>query len=228
VGGQFVSSLVFTVERHPMHSWGMYGSFVMASSNTGTFIGGLVATALHRGLDEEQLISWGWRIPFLSGILVSLSGIYLRLYGDEPEIESGDEIDNQNDEEINPIVAALLPSNRRALCSSTFVVMLWSGGFFLSYVWMAIFMEALLDPPIENAFLINSASLLITNCCLFPLAGILSDWYGRSKIMYIGGFLLMALCPIMIYVIQLGHNFATFFAQSTIGLSLALWGAPMW
>ena len=33
VGGQLMSSLVFTLESHPKSQWGLYGSFVMAAAN---------------------------------------------------------------------------------------------------------------------------------------------------------------------------------------------------
>lgn len=78
VGGQLMSSLVFTLEGHPEVHWGVYGSFVMAAANFGTLLGNIVATILESSLTPEQLQSWGWRIPFWSGILVSLSGFYLR------------------------------------------------------------------------------------------------------------------------------------------------------
>lgn len=55
VGGQLMSSLVFTVEGHPRDQWGLWGSLVMASGNFGTFLGGSVAFALRQLLTEEQL-----------------------------------------------------------------------------------------------------------------------------------------------------------------------------
>jgi MHS family proline/betaine transporter-like MFS transporter len=81
VGGQLMSSLVFTLERHPKRRWGLYGSYVMAAANFGTLLGGLVAFVVRRSLSEEALYAWGWRIPFLSGIIVSLSGYYLKHHG---------------------------------------------------------------------------------------------------------------------------------------------------
>jgi MFS family permease len=81
VGGQLMSSLIFTLERHPKSRWGLYGSFVMAAANFGTLLGGLVAFFIRRSLSEEALYTWGWRIPFLSGIIVSLAGYYLKNHG---------------------------------------------------------------------------------------------------------------------------------------------------
>jgi len=43
VGGQLVSSLVYTCENNPRGQWGLYGSFVMAAANFGTLLGGLIS-----------------------------------------------------------------------------------------------------------------------------------------------------------------------------------------
>lgn len=61
VGGQLMSSLVFTLERHPKEKWGLYGSYVMAAANFGTLIGGIVASIIRSSLSDEALRSWGWR-----------------------------------------------------------------------------------------------------------------------------------------------------------------------
>merc|ERR1719223_2339898 len=69
VGGQLMSSLVFTVERHPKRYWGFYGSIVMATANLGTVLGGVMSTIMRISLSDKALYSYGWRIPFLLGIL---------------------------------------------------------------------------------------------------------------------------------------------------------------
>jgi MFS family permease len=63
--------------------------FVLAAANFGTLLGGLVATVLRDNLTDEQLASWGWRLPFLSGIVVSFSGFYLRSHGDPEHVPAG-------------------------------------------------------------------------------------------------------------------------------------------
>ena len=224
VGGQLVSSLVFTLEQNPRHQWGLYGSYVMAAANFGTLLGNIIANSLRSSLSEEQLLDYGWRIPFLSGILVSFCGLYLKYYGDEDAIQhhggSGDKAPG------NPLILAFRRENITALVSASLVPMLWSGGFYISFVWMAIFMDVLIEPPVEGAFFVNEGALFISLCLLFPLAGILSDLFGRTKVMLVGGTSLAVLYPIMLYVISKGNPFAAFLAQSTIGIALSLWGAP--
>ena len=99
VGGQLMASTVFTVEGCKDKSrWGFVGSTVMASANLGTLLGGIVAEIINETLNEDQVHRFGWRIPFLSGILVSVFGIYLRYFEEEEEIGGEQEKDGNTDE----------------------------------------------------------------------------------------------------------------------------------
>ena len=118
----------------------------MASANFGTLLGNVVSFLLRHYLDEESLYNCGWRIPFLSGILVGLCGIYLRYYCEEDTNNlhhSGVE-GNNGTVVTNPIYMALSRDNIRTLAAATFVPMLWCGGVYVSFVWMATFMDKLM------------------------------------------------------------------------------------
>ena len=224
VGGQLVTSLVYTCENNPRSQWGLYGSYVMAAANFGTLLGGLMAYFLRANLTEDQLISWGWRLPFMSGILVSFCAIYLKYYCDDDSIE---QLHTANGEApTNPIRSAFAKGNRMILFSSSLIPMLWAGGFYICFVWMATFMDVLVEPPVPDAFGVNSAALLFSICIFFPFAGALSDKYGRRIPMNIGGLAIAFFCPIMIIAISKGNDIGAFFAQSFLGIALSLYGAP--
>ncbi len=96
-----------------------------------------MATYLRSSLNDDQLHEFGWRIPFLSGVLVSVCGLYLRFFCDEEEIVHGD----PSEVPPNPAIASFARDNIRALISASLVPMLWSAGFYIIFVWMTIFME---------------------------------------------------------------------------------------
>lgn len=219
-----MSSLVYTVESRPKEKWGLYGSFVMAAANIGTLLGGIIGYWIRKSFSHEALVSYGWRIPFWMGLLVSFSGVYLRLYCEETELNT-----HLPDGVVpeNPIVAAFRLRNLRALLSATLVPMLWSGGFYLSFVWMVIYMIDLSDHPVPDAFLVNNTSLFLTVVLGFPPAGMLSDKFGRVKVMSVGGVGMLFLSPFLVHTIGMGNPFGAFFAQSTLGVFLSLWCSPM-
>ena len=221
VGGQLVSSLVYTLENNPKEKWGLYGSFVMAAANFGTLLGGIISFLMRSFLSQDQLESWGWRIPFLSGILVSTVGLYLRYYCDD---DTGGHHGGGNDQKSNPIKEAFSYKNLRALTAASLVPMLWAGGFYMTFVWMATFMDTFIEIP--GAFGINSMALLLSICAIFPIAGMLSDKYGRERTMYTGGILMGVTSPIMIILIAQGNPYLAFCSQFMMGLFLSLWGAP--
>mmetsp|Transcript_34859 Transcript_34859/g.68622 ORF Transcript_34859/g.68622 Transcript_34859/m.68622 type:complete len:479 (+) Transcript_34859:66-1502(+) len=241
-GGQLVSSLVFTVERAPRDRCGLYGSLVMASANSGTLLGMIVAAGLRYALSWDQLVSWGWRIPFWGGILVSLSGFYLKYHVAEerphraaaphprPSVD-----DSSSPPSTNPILLALDRNHRWHVLATFFVSCLWAGCFYVTFVWMPIFMSVIRQPPLANPFAISSVVLLTTNVVFFPVAGYLSDVLGRRRVMAAAGMALALLARPMLAIIDGGPEAVdgTCFsptilaAHVALGLALALYGAPM-
>lgn len=88
-------------------------------------------------------------------------------------------------------------------------------------------MGVLADPPKQHGFWINAMSLLCGLILPLPLAGMLSDYVGRFKVMSCGAIGLAIVGPIGMMIIASGNEMDAFFAQCAIGVFLALFGAPM-
>jgi len=223
VGGQLMSSLVFTLEQNEdrTHRWGLIGSYVLAAANVGTLLGNLVAAFLQNTLSRDEMLAYGWRLPFLSGVVVSFCGLYLRWACEEDGFTN-----NEQHIPKNPLRTAL--RSGRTLLSACLVPMVWSGGFYITFVWMPTFMKDFVVPPVSQPFVINSAALFVM-CLLFPLSGWLSDCCGRERTMKVGGLCFIVIAPLAMMIIGNGNNppFLLFLSQSVLGFSLSLWGAPM-
>jgi len=104
-GGEFVGSIVFLVEHAPQKRRAFFGSL----ANLGALIGGLlgagVAWLMTALLPSAELYDWGWRLPFLSGIIVAGAGLWIRLGVDESPLFR--EMQNKGDIEEWPIRTAL-------------------------------------------------------------------------------------------------------------------------
>ena len=77
-GGEFGSASAMLIEFAPPGQRGLYGSSQSVSQTLAFILGGLCGYALNQGLTPQQLESWGWRIPFLLGILIGPVGYFVR------------------------------------------------------------------------------------------------------------------------------------------------------
>jgi MFS family permease len=78
VGGEFVGSMIYAVECAPKDKQCFMGAICMVGAILGLTLGSLVGLIIHSILDPQQISSWGWRIPFLSGILIGVFAIWIR------------------------------------------------------------------------------------------------------------------------------------------------------
>jgi MHS family proline/betaine transporter-like MFS transporter len=82
VGGEFGSATAFMVE-HSASRRGYYASWQFASQGLAAITAAAFGSLLTAWLPPEQLNSWGWRIPFVFGLLVGPVGYYIRSHLDE-------------------------------------------------------------------------------------------------------------------------------------------------
>src|SRR5579859_1587330 len=82
VGGEFGSATAFMVE-HSASRRGYYASWQFASQGLAAITAAAFGSLLTAWMPPEQLNSWGWRLPFVFGLLVGPVGYYIRSHLDE-------------------------------------------------------------------------------------------------------------------------------------------------
>jgi metabolite-proton symporter len=79
LGGEWGGAVLMAVEHAPANQRGLYGSWVQIGVPAGTMIANLAFLAIAAWLPAEDLLAWGWRIPFLASALLIAVGLYIRL-----------------------------------------------------------------------------------------------------------------------------------------------------
>jgi metabolite-proton symporter len=77
-GAEYGGAVIYLVENAPPQHRGFWGSFAPLGVSVGNLLAA-AAFALVTMLPKEDLMSWGWRIPFLASFLLILVGIYVRM-----------------------------------------------------------------------------------------------------------------------------------------------------
>jgi MHS family proline/betaine transporter-like MFS transporter len=153
-----------------MASWGPFGGAA------GILLGSATAALANSVLPPEAVEAWGWRVPFLLGLLVGLGGLYIRQH--LPETASPPPAEAQAG---SPIVEAFR-SEWRTILRLMGLNVLTAVGFYEIFVYSVTWFEVQVGAPAEEALDINTLNLGLS-LLLIPFAAALSDRLGRRPVL---------------------------------------------
>lgn len=184
VGGELVGSIVFIVESAPAHQRGMYGSLALCSAIAGTTLGNVVGVVLRSVMSDAEFLAWGWRIPFLLGIVVGAFGLLLRTHIPEPPAFERLRQRQRHLMRQNPIANAFR-HHRREMTVVTGASLFWIAGIWVMTTWLPTYLAHLATQPTPDAFVISTVACFLF-VLGFPAVGLLSDRVGRRRVMLLG------------------------------------------
>jgi MHS family proline/betaine transporter-like MFS transporter len=173
VGGEYTTAMVFLVERAPPGRRGLMGAICAAGANIGTLFGSATGAGLAAMMSAEALDAWGWRLPFLLGLLVGLAGYALRRGIAEMPVH-------------RPAAPPAIPLSQRLPLLlrlgglSVFIAV----GYYLTFLYVVSWLQTADGISPAHALEINSLALV----ALLPVilfSGWLSDRIGRRTIMLV-------------------------------------------
>jgi MFS transporter, MHS family, proline/betaine transporter len=186
-GGEWGGSTSFIAEYAPEGKRGFMASFQQVTTVGGLLIGTVFGFVLTVVLTPEQLLAWGWRVPFLAGILLAFVGVYLRAKVDETPKYA--EIEAKRAVAQAPFLEMLRTYPKETATAFCFTP-LWTVGFYIVLTYMPTFMVQQLKLPASQSLLATSLGQLLM-AVLIPFSGALSDRIGRRP-------LLIAACAIFV------------------------------
>lgn len=78
LGGEVGPSSAFLIEAAPPGRRGLYASWQLASQGLAGFVAGAIGLGLTSVLTPAEMQAWGWRLPFVVGLLLVPLAVYLR------------------------------------------------------------------------------------------------------------------------------------------------------
>src|SRR5580658_9752126 len=177
-GGEFASATSFLIESAPARRRGFYGSWQMVGQGLAVLAGALLGAFLTRTLTPEALDSWGWRVPFLVGLIIGPVGLYVRSRLDETEVF----VASRRGADENQALGAAVAAHARETLVCMGIIIAGTISYYIILLYMPTFARTQLHLPLDQAFLAQAISLACL-VVLTPLFGALSDRIGRKPIM---------------------------------------------
>jgi MFS transporter, MHS family, proline/betaine transporter len=177
-GGEFASATAFLTEIAPAQRRGYYGSWQMVGQGLAVLVGAILGTVLTRSLSAEALNAWGWRIPFLFGLVIGPLGLYIRRNLDETSafLQSSRSSVSRQD------AGSVLASHVKELLACLGMVVSGTISFYVILIYIPTFARTQLHLPLDQAFFAQSIGLAC-EVVLIPICGVLSDFVGRKPVM---------------------------------------------
>ena len=173
VGGEYTSSMVFLVEHAPDGRRGVMGALAAGGAGGGTLLGSAVGAGFAGSMSAAALDAWGWRIPFLLGLVVGIAGYLLRRHVLEtapPERRK------------RAPMLETLSDHWRIVLRFAGLSMFNAVGFYVGFVYLVSWLQTADGIAPARALEINSLSMAV----LLPVViatGFLTDRVGRKPIL---------------------------------------------
>ncbi|MFI7618658.1 MFS transporter [Nonomuraea terrae] len=179
VGGEFAAATTFLVESAPEGRRGLFSSFQYVSTTIGQLLASGLAAVLATSLAEADMDSYGWRIPFIVGAVLSLVGLWIRKGADETSAVA-EEI--QQGKAERPKMFEFLKNHPR---SAATIVGITIAGTVAYYTWTSFlptYAQITVGFDEADSLQIGTISLVFF-MILQPLLGMLSDRVGRRPML---------------------------------------------
>jgi MHS family proline/betaine transporter-like MFS transporter len=190
-GGEVGGATAFLLESSSHEHRGIGASWLEASMGMSNILGALAAFAITAFLSAADVQAWGWRLPFVFGLLIAPAGLYLRR--SLPETEEFQREAARRRQDRGPAkspLAETIQNHKRELSIGFGVSVLWASAVYVLMIYVPVYVQIAFKFSAAQAF---GASLIgnvpfVAGCVLF---GALSDRIGRRAMLATSAVLLL-------------------------------------
>lgn len=218
IGGEWGGSLLLSYEYAPKDKRGFYGSIPQMGISLGMLLASGFVAVLSM-LPEEKFMSWGWRIPFISSIVLVGIGMFVRAKLEEtPQFQK---VKDSGKVARLPI-AEVFKHHWRAVLVSIGVKATETGPFYIFGTYIIAYATGVLDARRDIVLTAVAAAALVATIWM-PFFGKLSDRISRTAL-YRGVALVTIAYAFPYYMILNTGSTLALFITTIIGFGL-LWGS---
>lgn len=177
-GGEFASATAFLMEIAPRHKRGLYSSWQMFGQSLAVLCGAGIGALITRNLSPESLDSWGWRVPFIVGLLIGPVGLWIRRHLNETDAF----LEAQQSPAAKQSLVSMLKNHLREVCIVLGLSVCGTVSFYVVLIYMPTFASKTLGLSLSDAFIAQAIAVGFMTL-LIPVFGALSDRIGRRPIL---------------------------------------------
>ena len=182
VGGEWSGSVLISSEWAPANRRGFFTSFAQAGAPLGMMVANLSLSGMDGLTSDAEFLAWGWRIPFLASIILVVVGLYIRIGVLESPVFTQLKARGKV---VRAPIRDVVRDNWREVALTTLVRTGQLAPYYIFTTYILTYGTAVLG--LSRPMLLNLLSIRsITSILMIPLAGYMSDRFGRQRIIAAG------------------------------------------
>jgi len=215
VGGEWGGAVLLVIEHSHGRRRGFFSSWPQAGVPAGLLVSTAVFMLVNWWLPPAAFMSWGWRLPFLFGIVLVAIGLLIRLSILESPLFA--EVQARREVARIPIIEVLARSPLRVV-QGIGARLVESIIFYLVSVWFLSYGISALGLD-KTALLMSLLVGAGCECVTVPLCGALSDRLGRRPV-YLAGVIITGLLAFPLFWLLESKTACGRYAAMVLGLGV--------
>ncbi|MFY0405515.1 MFS transporter [Solicola sp. PLA-1-18] len=177
-GGEIGGAATYVAESAPTGRRGVFGSLTPIGSTLGFSVAAAVVGCVAASTTDAQMAAWGWRIPFLVSIPLAALCLWARVrLEDTPEFEEMAE----RAEVVRSPLLQVVRDHPLSVLRVVGIAIAMNGSGYIGLTYFGIYLAG--EGFDQQAIYWTSAIAIAIACLSFPLAGVLTDRFGRRPVL---------------------------------------------
>ena len=227
LGGEWSGAALVATENAPEDKRALYGSFPELGAPIGFFLSNGTYFLLETFNDNDAMLAWGWRVPFLLSSILVIVGLVVRVQMEETPIVR---MAQEQKKVVKSPLTEVFKKSWKEVIQATFLVAVTYTLFYTLATWSLAWGTKTVEQGGGNLGFSNQEYLLMLMIavCVFAAFIVIScvnaDKFGRKRVIIISSCCLIAfalLFPFLLDPAVVGQrNFATNLLFLCIGFAL--------
>ncbi len=211
-GAEFGSATAFLAEQNPQRR-GFFASWQFASQGLTLILATAFGATLAGSLTPAQIASWGWRLPFIFGLMIGPVAYYIRRHVEET-------LEFRSAAVSKAPLREVLSAGKERLLISFGVIILCNVAMY-TVLFMPTYAAQELGLPATGGFLAGLLTGAI-QVVLIPIVGAVTDRHGRIPIAVASTVvLLLAIYPMFVWLAAVPKLQTLLIVQALLGVLLS-------
>lgn len=202
LGGEWSGAVLVATENAPKRKRALYGSFPELGAPLGFFLCNGLFFVLESFLTPAQMLSFGWRIPFLASFVMVAIGLWVREKMQETPLFR---LAQEKQQVTKSPLKDVFRTSWRQILKGTFIVSVTYTLFYTLSTWSLTYATTTLGFS-NRAYLLLLMTAIVVFAAMILASSYLADFWGRKKMLMTISAALVVFSFAFPYLLSGQHN----------------------